>query len=205
MQMSKGDEAANSGVTAAPTDANGRELVLLTRIALQRDAGALERLYQVYRPRLGAFLFRLVQDEALCEEIFNDVMLAVWRQAGDFNGKSKVSTWVFAIAYRQGLSRLRSRREFTELDEDMPEGRERQEEFERQQLLGKAILALSPEHRLAIELAYYQGLNYREISEIAGCPENTVKTRIFNARRKLREQIDRIGAPTSAPAGEAGP
>ncbi len=198
-QHSTGTRAKAPGSATAPVVGDDEDVALLKRVAEHRDSTAMERLYHSYRPRLGAFVFRLVQDDALCEEIYNDVMLAVWRKASDFKGESKVSTWVFAIAYRQGLSRLRSRREFVPLDESTFDEGYGCDQLEHQDVLGKALLALSPEHRMAVELAYYVGLNYQEIAEVAGCPASTVKTRIFYARRKMREQIEIIGRPTGGP------
>ena len=68
------------------------DLLLLRRIAQQRDVGAFEALYEMYRRRLGAFIYRIVQDPAAGEEIYNDVMMAVWSKAASYNGKSKLST-----------------------------------------------------------------------------------------------------------------
>ena len=169
------------------------DLLLLRRIAQQRDVGAFEALYEMYRRRLGAFIYRIVQDPAAGEEIYNDVMMAVWSKAASYNGKSKLSTWIFAIAYRQGLNRLRGQRSHCELDESSLGSKDEAGDFEQQQLVRIALLRLSPEHRMVIELSYYQGYNYREIGEIAGCPENTVKTRMFHARRHMRAILAEIG------------
>ncbi len=186
-------------VAEPQTVGDADDTTLLAKVAEHRDPSAMERLYHAYRPRLGAFIFRLVQDDALCEEIYNDVMLTVWRKAGDFRGGSKVSTWVFAIAYRQGLSRLRSRREFVELHEEHIGESADNAPLEDQDMLRKALLELSPEHRMAVELAYFVGLNYQEIADVVGCPANTVKTRIFHARRRMRDHIETIGRPMVQP------
>lgn len=106
---------------------------------------------------------------------------------------------MFAIAYRQGLNRLRSRREFVPLEDSALEEDFSGDHLEQQDILRKALLVLSPEHRIAVELAYYVGLSYQEIAQVAGCPESTVKTRIFHARRKMREQMEIIGRPSGRP------
>ena len=186
---------ADNGIvdSTVPEGLDDRDRGLVRRIAGQRDMRAFETLYHDYRSRLGPFMYRIVQDRAVHEEVFNDVMMTVWRKCGTYNGKSKVSTWIFAIAYRVCLKSLRGRRPVAELDEaDLP-GADARPDFERRDLVRHALARLSPEHRLVVELSYFQGNNYREIAGIAGCPESTVKTRIFYARRRLREIMRGLG------------
>ncbi|MDJ0938429.1 MAG: sigma-70 family RNA polymerase sigma factor [Woeseiaceae bacterium] len=178
-------------MTAATSDLDDRSLI--ERIADARDAGAFERLYHDYRRRLGPFMYRIVRDPAANEEVFNDVMLTVWRKAETYNGQSKVSTWIFAIAYRQCLKVLRGRPDTVGIDEAPEESVDERGTTERRDLVGQAIAQLSPEHRLVIELSYFQGNTYSEIAAIADCPENTVKTRIFYARRRLKEIMAALG------------
>ena len=166
---------------------------LLARIAGARDAAAFERLYHSYRRRLGPFTYRIVRDAAANEEVFNDVMLTVWRKAGTYSGTSKVSTWIFAIAYRQCLKALRNRPDTVGLDGLDEPGRDESPARERRDLVAVALAQLSPEHRLVIELSYFQGNTYQEIAAIAACPESTVKTRVFYARRKLKEIMGTLG------------
>ncbi|MDJ0917911.1 MAG: RNA polymerase sigma factor [Woeseiaceae bacterium] len=187
-----------SGMMPATTDNDERSLV--ARIADARDVAAFERLYHDYRRRLGPFVYRMIRDASANDEVFNDVMLAVWRNAASFTGKSKVSTWVFGIAYRQCLKHLRGRKPTVELDDSMHDSVDDRQSFERQDLVVHAIAGLSPEQRLVIELSYFQGNTYSEIAEIAGCPENTIKTRVFHARRRLKAIMAELGE--RAPAEE---
>ncbi len=167
---------------------------LISRIAGERDMDALEQLYQSYRERLGPFLFRIVRDESANEEVFNDVMMTVWLKADQYQGGSKVSTWIYAIAYRQCLKSLRSKRHdknTVELPADLtasPDGADNRE------MVAKALAGLSEDHRMAIELSYFVGCTYREIADIAGCPESTVKTRVFHARQKLKQILSEMGS-----------
>lgn len=165
---------------------------LIAAMAENADMAAFEALYGSYRKRLGSFLFRIVKDPAVNEETFNDVMLAVWRKCGDFNGQSKVSTWIFAIAYRQCLKALKKQKPTVDLEEVELVADDRFQHVEKQQLVARAMESLSAEHRLVIELAYYHGSKYQEIAEIAGSSEATIKTRMFYARKKLKESIDRL-------------
>ena len=187
-----------SRMTVAITDNDERSLI--ERVATARDTVAFERLYHDYRRRLGPFVYRIVRDASANDEVFNDVMLAVWRNAASFSGKSKVSTWVFGIAYRQCLKHLRGRKATVELDESMHDSVDDRETIERRDLVVQALAGLSPEQRLVIELSYFQGNTYGEIAEIAACPENTIKTRVFHARRRLKAIMAELGE--RAPAEE---
>ena len=139
----------------------------------------------------------------LAQEGVNDVMLVVWEKAGSFTGRSKVSTWIMGIAYRKGLKILeKSRRwserfrtvDFQEWNEPSTSSSEHMEEVILKDLLARGLASLPPEQRAVVELTYYQGCSYQEISEIAGCPVNTVKTRMFHARAKLRKLLPELGA-----------
>ena len=168
--------------------ANAEEAALIRRIATG-DARAFERLYRDYFPRLTRFLYRMMRRPALVEEILNDTMLVVSQKAATFDSSARVSTWIFSIAYRKGLKALR------DLDDPVESGPELgcdngpREELMRLQLrkvLFDAVDALSVDHRTVIELTYFHGVGYREIATIMGCPIDTVKTRMFHARRRLR-------------------
>ena len=175
---------------------------LIADVANARDVNAFERLYHSYRPRLGAFLYRLSQDQGANEELYNDVFLAVWERAGSYNGTSRVSTWIFAIGYRQCMKMLRKRRPpLAAVETDLP-GADERNIAEDRNLLAVALGMLSPEHRMAIELSYYAGYTYQEIAAIAECPENTIKTRIFHARRRLQTIVAEAGGERPARPGE---
>ena len=186
---------STADLDVVPEDGDDRSLI--RRIADGRDVDAFERLYHAYRQRLGPFTFRIVRDAAANEEVFNDVMLTVWRKSHTYNGQSKVSTWIFSIAYRQCLKALRGRSQLAEETEAPEASIDERGALERSDLVGHALTRLSPEHRLVIELSYFQGNNYREIAAIADCPENTVKTRVFHARRRLKEIVAELGEPAA--------
>ena len=153
---------------------------------------AFEQLYRAYHARLTRFLDRMTRRRGLVEEVLNDTMLVVWNRADRFDGSSKVSTWIFAIAYRKALKALQRHDEAIEDDalDDRVEpgaGPEQQAQARQQKAqLVRALDALSVEHRTVVELAYFHGMGYREIAQIADCPVDTVKTRMFHARRRLR-------------------
>ena len=162
---------------------------LVERIGLHKDRNALENLYNRYKGSLGAFLMRRLNNQKLVDEVFNDVMFTVWNKADSFKSDSKVSTWIFGIAYRQGLSLMRKESkhehiDFAELDE-LPQKNVAALDEE----LHIALNELNEKHRVVIELAYYLGHSITEISDIIDCPTNTVKTRLFHARQHLKENL----------------
>ncbi len=153
-------------------------------------------MYRLYHPRLTRFLMNLVRRPPLVEEVLNDTMMVVWDRAHTFNGGSKLSTWIFAIAYRKAMKGLRRQDEAVEDHEadqrvSTDAGPEDQAGRHRlNALLLRAMDQLSPAHRAVVDLTYFHELGYREIADILDCPVDTVKTRMFHARRHLKRQLD---------------
>lgn len=189
-QSRTGDQ---DGVPAArPGQRN--EIDLIDRIE-RKDLRAFEELYRIYHPRLTRFLVNIIRRPHLVEEALNDTMMVVWERPDGYNGASRVSTWIFGIAYRKGLKTLRRWDEpmddtHLELHASGEMGAE-QEIGERQthKSLQDALDKLSPDHRVVVNLAYFQEVGYREIAEIMDCPVDTVKTRLFHARRHLKTML----------------
>ena len=170
---------------------------LLSLIGKSRDRAALTELYNRYRLLLGRFLQGKMSETKLVEEVYNDVMLTVWEKASNFRGDSKVSTWIFGIAYRTLLAHTRKENRHKHHDSDefidnMRPDSETDVEVKNSvsETLHSALIELSEKHRNVIELAYFHGYNTAEISRIVDCPQNTVKTRLFHARQKLKAAIE---------------
>ncbi|MEM8817239.1 MAG: sigma-70 family RNA polymerase sigma factor [Pseudomonadota bacterium] len=162
------------------------ERALMAAIARQ-DRRALEALYRSYYTRLFRFAFRMTHSHDAADEIVNDVMLAVWRGAGGFRGSSKVSTWIFGIAYRQSLKRLSRKSLTVAADFDLDEVAAGDDHSaEDRDWVRHGVDALPAAQKLAIVLVFYIGMSYEEVAEVTDCPVNTVKTRMFHARRKLK-------------------
>lgn len=167
------------------------EVALIERIA-RGDPRAFETLYRHYFPRLVRFIERMTRRPELVEEILNDTMFVVSTSAHKYNHSSKVSTWIFAIAYRKSLKALRDVDIPVESDEsadavaDPMEPRDEVVQAQLRRVLSEAVDALSANHRAVIELTYFHEIGYREIAQIMDCPVETVKTRMFHARRRLK-------------------
>ncbi len=176
------------------------EVELLRRVAAG-DRAAFEAAYRFYHPAVTRFVSRLTWRNDVVEEVVNDTMVVVWQKAHRFRGDSRPSSWVLGIAYRTALKRLRkvARRSEDELpgelrlvDPDEPEATlARRQTRER---IRRALKRLSPEHRAVVELTFFGDYAYREIAEIVGCPVNTVKTRMFHARKRLGRLLQAMDA-----------
>jgi RNA polymerase sigma-70 factor (ECF subfamily) len=186
--------AALRAQAAAPETAS--DDMLIRRIA-QGDQLAMRMLFGRHRVPLYRWFLRLAGDEALAEDLLSDVFLDVWRQAATFESRSSVSTWLLAIARHKALS-ARRRRPDAELDEkiastvadpaDDPEVVLQKKT--RADLLRRCLARLSPEHGEVIDLVYFHGKSVKEVAEIVGIAEATVKTRMFYARKNLAELVE---------------
>ncbi|MGE3155578.1 MAG: sigma-70 family RNA polymerase sigma factor [Xanthobacteraceae bacterium] len=173
--------------------------VLIGRIA-GGDRLAMQVLFARHHVRVFRFVVRLVKNESTAEDLISDVFLDVWRQAGRFEGRSAVSTWLLSIARFKALSALR-RWPDEELDEDTAGAIEDPsddpeialEKKDKSTLIRKCLSGLSAEHREVVDLVYYHEKSVEEVAEIVGIPENTVKTRMFYARKKLAELLKAEG------------
>jgi RNA polymerase sigma-70 factor (ECF subfamily) len=158
------------------------------------DKLAFQMLYRAYFSRLARFLDRMTRNVPLVEEIINDTMLVVWQKADTFDGSCKLSTWIFAIAYRQALKALRGLDVPLEPQEDQAAEAGAQPEHalaarQLQRGVSRALDQLPMEQRMVVSLTYYHGMAYQEIAETMECPVNTVKTRMFHARQKLKDML----------------
>lgn len=196
MQRSRSADTRGPGERRSRADSD--EAALIGRVA-RGDTAAFETLFRRYYPRLKRFLEQKIRRPQLVDEIFNETMLVVWRKANTFNLRSKVSTWIMGIALRRGLKAVQHRDEASASYGDEatiaaqcgPEDHVlRQEQRSR---MSSALTSLSAEHRAVIELTFYEGYTYREIATIVDCPVDTVKTRMFHARRRLKQLLAQRG------------
>ena len=188
--MQNGDTMNEYSTIPDGASRHSEERDLLDRIASQ-ERDALTDLYRRYHGRLFKFVYRMTGSHSASDELVNDIMLTVWKGASSFRGDSKVSTWIFGIAYRQSLKRLSKKQLSVVADSDPDslaagEGRN----LEREDWVRFGLDALPPVQRLAICLVFYVGLSYDEVAKVTGCPVNTVKTRMFHARRKMKERLE---------------
>ena len=192
-------QPAVAGVPAIAATAAGEtssDEILVERIAAGNKF-AMQALFARHRTSVYRWLLRFVSNETLAEDLLSEVFLDVWRQAARFECRSSVSTWLLSIARHKALS-ARRRRTDAELDEkieatvadpaDDPEVA--LQEKNRDELVRRALIRLSPEHRQVIDLVYYHERSVDEVAQILDAPPATVKTRMFYARKKLADVIN---------------
>lgn len=174
-----------------PSSSRQAEQDLLARIE-RHDEQAFEAFYRDFHPRLTRFLTNIIRRPQIVEEVLDDTMIVVWTRPDSFRGESRLSTWLFAIAYRKAMRALR-RQDIPMQDPDWsqeesldPAPDDQSWSGQRERLLREAIAQLSADHRAVVDLTNFHELGYREIAQIVGCPVDTVKTRMFHARKRLR-------------------
>jgi RNA polymerase sigma-70 factor, ECF subfamily len=160
------------------------------------NRSAMRTFYLRHNVRVFRFISRLVADRALAEDLVSDVFIEVWSKAGSFEGRSHVSTWLLAIARFKALSSVNRKREvlgdeaameLVEDTADTPEETLLKED--RAARLRRCLAQMSREHREVIDLVYYHEKSIEEVAEIIQRPKNTIKTRMFYARKRLAQLL----------------
>jgi RNA polymerase sigma-70 factor, ECF subfamily len=173
---------------------------VLVQLIAGGDKDAMRVLFARHNVRVFRFLTRIVGNDAAAEDLLNEVFLEVWRNAGRFEARSQVSTWILAIARFKALASMRRRQhdelddEASEMIEDMSDTPEvAVQKTERSALLQQCLQQLSVAHRQVVDLVYYHEQSIEEVAEIIGVPASTVKTRVFYARKRIAELMAERG------------
>src|SRR5262245_58952425 len=198
------DDRSLSKFSAHHADGHGSCERLVERAAAG-DRLAMQILYARHQVRVYRFALRFVNDAAAAGDLTSEVFLEVWKHAGRFEGRSQVSTWLLSIARYKAVAALR-RRTNDRLDNEIAcsitddaDGPEvillKQNESA---ILRQCLTQLSPAHREVIDLVYYHEKSIAEVAEIIGAPQNTVKTRMFHARKRVAALLDARGFDAAA-------
>jgi RNA polymerase sigma-70 factor (ECF subfamily) len=170
----------------------------LMRIVQGGDYSPASEIYDRYSGRIYNFAFRFLKNAEAAEDAVQEVFVKMMRHANQFNGDAKLSTWLFSITANWCRDYLRKSdnkvKEPAEVLLSLPTPSElapdrNLERRENEQLVRRALEALTAEQREAILLSRYQGLSYAEIAQIAGCSEGAVKTRVFRAMETLKKTL----------------
>ena len=185
------DSASASG---KPIDA------LLIALIARGDKRAMEQLFLRHNQAVYRFIYRLTNEASLAEELVSDVFLGVWRGAATFKAKSRVSTWLLAIARNKAVAALRHRRKLPLLDDiaaTVPDGAGDPElhahHVSRSTIIQRCLAQLSRQHRELLDLVYYHEATIAEAAQIIGIPDGTVKSRMGAARLRLAERLKQAG------------
>lgn len=181
--------------------ADGDDELALIRRLQTGDVEALAGLYYRYEGRISRFLSRLGLAEQERAVVVNETMFTVWKSATRFDPtRSRLSTWIFGIARNKCRKAFEASRrhqhEDVEALENVAEWHDDIASLETREWLAAGLASLPAEQRMVLELTFLEGLSYAEIAEILDCPVNTVKTRVFHARRKLRAMLPEERART---------
>jgi RNA polymerase sigma-70 factor (ECF subfamily) len=173
--------------------------VLVAKIAAGNRL-AMQALFARHNVRIYRFVLRMVGDNGLAEDLTSEVFLSVWQQAHRFEARSAVTTWLLAIARYKALAELRRRpqaasseRESSDISDPADTPDVAFEIKHRGEILRKCLARLSREHREVIDLVYYHEKSVQEVAEIIGIGRNTVKTRMFYARKQLSKLLEAEG------------
>ena len=164
----------------------------LIALIATHDRGAMRDLFVRHNVRVFRFLLRAVGDQGAAEDLLNEVFIDIWRDASQFQARSKVSTWIFAIAHFKAVA-SRRRRVWDQLDDAVEsiedEGDDPEITAQKQSscaTISECLELLSPLHRTILDLIYYHEQSIAEVARIIGVPQNTVKTRAYYARKRVR-------------------
>ncbi len=183
----------------ALSSSNVSDNILIQSMA-DGDKRAFKLLYLRHHMRVFRFVIRFVGNKSTAEEVVNDVFLQAWRHAQEFKGDSQVATWLLAIARFKAISEYRRRSE-DQLDDwtaaDIEDRSDTpsisMEKHERNAILQKCLVKLSPSYRNVIDLIYYQEKTIEEVAQFTGAPISTIKTRMHYARNRMAELLAEAG------------
>jgi RNA polymerase sigma-70 factor (ECF subfamily) len=166
---------------------------------------AMRALFARHQMRVYRFALRIVRDTALADDVVSEVFIDAWQHAGRYEGRSTVSTWLLGITRHKALTAA-NRRPTESIDSETamnvvdpantPEAELGQKDTGA--VIRRCLASLSPEHAEIIDLVYYQEKSIKEIVEILGIPDNTVKTRMFYARKRLAALVAAEGIERAA-------
>ena len=175
------------------------ELDLIGRVG-QRDKTAFSELYDRYSQLVMNVAWRILKEQQEAEDTLQEVFLQVWNDAATFDpNRGTVSSWLVTISRSRAIDRLRSRKSRL-ISDPIPDETfnaikgpaavvRPEEMIENRLLVSMAITSLTSDQRVAIEMAYYEGMSQSEIAETLREPLGTIKTRIRNGLIKLKEVL----------------
>ena len=176
----------------------GRLADLVEAIAAHQDRAAFATLFEHYAPRLKGYLLRLGLGPAQAEDLAQEVMVTVWRKAGQFDrAQASVATWIYRIARNRRIDAFR-REQRAVLDADDPGLQPSAEPApdagldatEREEQVRAALAELPSEQVDLVRRAFYEGLSHRQIADVTGLALGTVKSRLRLAFQKLRIRLE---------------
>lgn len=172
----------------------------IVRLVLDGHEDAFAELYHRYSRDIYSYILRLVPNPSVADDLLQEIFVAVWQGLENFKSESSVKTWLFQIAHNKIMSWMRTYYRDRELVEEKARNLEKAPTTAEQTIINwqaemvqMAIGELSPNHRAVVELFYFMGLSYAEISEVVVCPVGTVKSRMSHALQNLNGILTMYG------------
>jgi RNA polymerase sigma-70 factor (ECF subfamily) len=192
------NDVTGLGITAQPeSEAEDRDLIARMSAG---DRMALDRFYRLHHVKVYRFVRQFLREDSAAEDVANDIFIEVWRKASLYEGRSRVTTWLLGMARYKALSARRFHRETIDPGEALAEVEELSDtpevalqKADKAAALKRCVAALSEEHRVVVDLVYYHEMSIAEVAAILEVPEGTVKTRMFNSRKKLSAMMAQAG------------
>ena len=174
---------------------------LLVKSCLAGDRKAFEQLVERYEKKLFNVAYRVISNTEDAMDATQSTFVKAYEKLDTFNPEYKFFSWIYRILLNESLTLVNKRKRFEKWDSDVvgrtkamtkgPEERYKDTEIDRH--LQVAMMNLKPEYRVVIVLKHFHDFSYKEMSDILGVPEKTVKSRLFTARRMLKDILSKRG------------
>jgi RNA polymerase sigma-70 factor (ECF subfamily) len=172
----------------------------IVRLVKDGHEGAFAELYHRYNSDIYNYTLRLVSNPGVADDLIQEIFVAVWQGLDNFKGNSSIKTWLFRIAHNKAMSWMRTYYKIQDVEQVESENLSQRPMPDVQSMLNwraekvqEALGQLSADHRAVVELFYFMGLSYKEISKITDCPVGTVKSRMSYALKNLNNILINYG------------
>jgi RNA polymerase sigma-70 factor (ECF subfamily) len=166
---------------------------ILADQAVHGDLDAFGRLIGRYQRQVFAIVFRMIGNYEDARDLSQQVFLKAFEHLSSFDRERKFFSWIYRIAMNEAINHLKARRQYDTLDPDRPAPGlsvvERLETEDRNGDVHEAVLSLDEKHRSVVVLRHFAHCSYREAADLLEIPEQTVKSRLFEARQILRQKL----------------
>jgi len=171
----------------------GQRLEILVLRCQLGDRDAFEELFELYQPRLWYYVKRLAPKANNIDDMLQDIWLSVYRKIEKLKEVEAFPVWLYRIARNRVFSNFRTKQSFVSLPEEPPLSNTQDDaelKSEHAEAIHKALQTLQPHHREVLTLFFLEQMSYKSIAEVTGCHLGTVRSRLYYAKRSLREKME---------------
>ena len=166
----------------------------LVKSAIAGDEASFSKLMSLYKTKITALAKGFFREEADIDDFVQEVFLRVYTKLDTFRGESMFSTWLTRLAYNIAVNSVQRRKTYLSLSEDTEIASPgfTPEENEIRRITKEAVSSLEVKYAVCLDLYFFHDIQYSQISEITGFPENTIKSHIFRAKKILKEKLKEL-------------